>query len=67
MNWLVSSRLYNLSYEWQKQKVWGNKMANHAMRVRDHVGMRVGILGYGSIGRHSQFFPISTTLLNKPN
>lgn len=59
MNWLVSSKLYHKTYEWQKQKVWGNMMAN-AMQIRDHVGKRVGILGYGSIGRHSRSPQIPT-------
>ncbi|KAK2758760.1 hypothetical protein FQN54_003451 [Arachnomyces sp. PD_36] len=52
MNWLVSSKLYNMTYEWQKEKLWGDKMGNHAKKARDHAGKRVGILGYGSIGRH---------------
>ncbi|KAK2745874.1 hypothetical protein FQN57_003487 [Myotisia sp. PD_48] len=50
MNWLVSSRLYDMTSEWQRAKVWtSNKGLIHMMQ--DHVKKRVGILGYGSIGR----------------
>ena len=55
MNWLVAARSYNITYEWQKGKKWGGMMGLNELPVRDHVGMKVGILGYGSIGRHSTY------------
>jgi phosphoglycerate dehydrogenase-like enzyme len=46
---LSNSHKYSMLLEWQAQKKWQD-MAAVAGR-RDAVGMRVGILGYGSIGR----------------
>ncbi|KAJ5085221.1 D-isomer specific 2-hydroxyacid dehydrogenase NAD-binding [Penicillium argentinense] len=50
MNWLVSSRNYDRQYEGQKARAWPDKtpymVGNH-----DQAGKKVGILGYGSIGR----------------
>lgn len=49
---LAQSHKYNDLYELQKRKRWGegNDSLFH-YRVRDLVGQRLGILGYGSIGR----------------
>ncbi|EEH46925.1 uncharacterized protein PADG_03023 [Paracoccidioides brasiliensis Pb18] len=50
MNWLVSSRLYDETSEWQRKHTWHlNQTLMH--KLEDNVGKRVGILGYGSIGR----------------
>ncbi|RAL07265.1 D-isomer specific 2-hydroxyacid dehydrogenase family protein [Aspergillus homomorphus CBS 101889] len=50
MNWLVASRRYVSIYKSQEQHVWAK---NHEWMtgVHDQVGRKVGILGYGSIGR----------------
>ncbi|KAL1965768.1 hypothetical protein VTN77DRAFT_5089 [Rasamsonia byssochlamydoides] len=50
MNWLVASKQYNELYEAQKKHEW-KKWSSFRTSVEDHVGKRVGILGYGSIGR----------------
>lgn len=49
MTALVQSHSYNRLYEAQKEKRW-DKHRNET-KVKDMVGQRVGILGYGSIGR----------------
>ncbi|KGO70893.1 D-isomer specific 2-hydroxyacid dehydrogenase, NAD-binding [Penicillium expansum] len=49
MNWLVSSRRYVKGYEAQKAHSW-DKSA-YTPSLHDQVGKKVGILGYGSIGR----------------
>ncbi|KAF2217775.1 hypothetical protein CERZMDRAFT_30813 [Cercospora zeae-maydis SCOH1-5] len=49
MTGLVHSHSYNQLYELQKRHEWGSKGAQYP--VRDWVGRRIGILGYGSIGR----------------
>lgn len=52
MTALVQSHHYNKLYELQKQKRWGkNDIDGDYHRVRDLVGQRLGVLGYGSIGR----------------
>lgn len=54
MNWLVASRNYVPTYEAQKAHKWLEKTAS--MRsIHDQVGKKVGILGYGSIGRQSTY------------
>jgi phosphoglycerate dehydrogenase-like enzyme len=45
---LVHSHSYTKLYDNQKKKIWDQKVGNS---VSDRVGKRVGILGYGSIGR----------------
>ncbi|EMD94500.1 hypothetical protein COCC4DRAFT_148497 [Bipolaris maydis ATCC 48331] len=45
---LVHSHSFTKLYENQKKKVWNQSVG---MNVSDRVGKRVGILGYGSIGR----------------
>lgn len=39
--------------EWQKEHKWGSH--RDIGWVRDSVGQRLGVLGYGSIGRQSEF------------
>ncbi|KAJ6111780.1 hypothetical protein N7523_007841 [Penicillium sp. IBT 18751x] len=51
MNWLVASRQYIHTYEAQKEKRWDIKKDVFSTNIHDQVGKRVGILGYGSIGR----------------
>lgn len=38
--------------EWQKQRKWGDYKELGALR--DGVGQRLGVLGYGAIGRQSR-------------
>ncbi|CAI7664943.1 unnamed protein product [Penicillium viridicatum] len=49
MNWLVSSRKYVKGYEAQKSHSWDRSA--YGPGLHDQVGKKVGILGYGSIGR----------------
>ncbi|KAF1989661.1 2-hydroxyacid dehydrogenase [Aulographum hederae CBS 113979] len=52
MTALVHSHKYNQLYELQKQNRWGKlSMDTDYHKVRDMVGQRLGVLGYGSIGR----------------
>lgn len=41
--------------EWQKEHKWGSH--KDIKWVKDSVGQRLGVLGYGSIGRQSECFP----------
>ena len=50
MTALVHSHKYNLLHDLQKEHKWG-KNAGNWNEVRDRVGLRLGVLGYGSIGR----------------
>ena len=62
MTSLVASHRYNLLHQWQMNQTWDGddpkggsgkgkgKAVFHS--VTDQVGQRLGILGYGSIGRH---------------
>lgn len=52
MQILANSHKEKLMLEWQRQRRWGK----HAEvgTVRDAVGMRLGVLGYGAIGRQSE-------------
>jgi phosphoglycerate dehydrogenase-like enzyme len=50
LNWLVSSKRYNALYEAQQRHEWIFKEYMQ-FGLTDHVGKRVAILGYGSIGR----------------
>lgn len=49
MTGLVASHKYHQLYESQKKRVWDKGSENY--KVRDQVGRRIGVLGYGSIGR----------------
>ncbi|KAL1961008.1 hypothetical protein VTO42DRAFT_4896 [Malbranchea cinnamomea] len=53
MNWLIASRRYDDTAQWQREHRWRGGVAPDQLmrRMFDHVGKRVGILGYGSIGR----------------
>lgn len=52
MTALVHSHKYKQLYELQKERKWGKKgQDDDYHQVRDMVGQRIGILGYGSIGR----------------
>ncbi|EGP88155.1 uncharacterized protein MYCGRDRAFT_41081 [Zymoseptoria tritici IPO323] len=50
MTGLVASHGYRELYELQKRRVWGDRNGEYR-KVSDRVGKRVGVLGYGSIGR----------------
>ncbi|KAI4241757.1 MAG: hypothetical protein L6R40_004434 [Gallowayella cf. fulva] len=54
MTMLVSSHHYSLLHQWQKSHTWGkpDKRAQSLLRnLHDKAGQRLGVLGYGSIGR----------------
>ncbi|KAL8721997.1 MAG: hypothetical protein Q9225_001433 [Loekoesia sp. 1 TL-2023] len=53
MTMMTSSHYYSLLHRWQKKHEWGNDKAEVRLlrSVHDKVGQRLGILGYGSIGR----------------
>lgn len=52
MTYLVHSHKYKQLYELQKEKKWGKTSSTSDYHsVRDAVGLRLGVLGYGSIGR----------------
>lgn len=46
---LANSHRQKLLLEWQREHKWGTHAAMGALK--DSVGMRLGVLGYGSIGR----------------
>ncbi|PYI29194.1 hypothetical protein BP00DRAFT_427777 [Aspergillus indologenus CBS 114.80] len=50
MNWLVASRRFVHIHKSQERHHWG-KYGEWMSGVHDQVGRKVGILGYGSIGR----------------
>jgi hypothetical protein len=56
MTHLIHSHNYLTLYEAQKKKEW---VQSKGMNVQDRVGRRVGILGYGSIGRQGNCNHIS--------
>jgi len=53
---LIHTHNYLELYEAQKQKSWQQSMG---MDVQDRVGRRVGVLGYGSIGRQGSYRTLS--------
>lgn len=48
---LSDSHLQRTMYKWQAEKRWVRAAGVGSYDFRDSVGRRVGILGYGSIGR----------------
>ncbi|MCJ1242849.1 hypothetical protein MMC30_000044 [Trapelia coarctata] len=50
---LVSSHSYHSLHEWQKAHTWGTPGSQHSRlcSIRDNASQRLGVLGYGSIGR----------------
>ena len=56
MQILSNSHKEKLLLQWQKDHEWG-KHADIGL-TRDSVGQRLGVLGYGSIGRQSQIPPL---------
>jgi phosphoglycerate dehydrogenase-like enzyme len=50
MTVLAQSHRFEVLKSWQRHSRWG-KFDDHFERTRDLVGQRMGILGYGSIGR----------------
>ena len=52
MTALVHSHRYNLLHDLQKEQRWDRQDA--LTQVRDMVGQRIGILGYGGIGRQGE-------------
>ena len=57
---LVHSHSYTTLYDNQKKKIWDQKVG---MNVSDRVGKRVGVLGYGSIGRQGMSIKLFLSLL----
>ena len=54
MTALVHSHQYHTLYDLQKSHEWGQKGQQGRLRtIRDNVGQRFGVLGYGSIGRQA--------------
>ncbi|KAI9668804.1 MAG: hypothetical protein M1831_000873 [Alyxoria varia] len=53
MTALVQSKMYNTLYEKSKEHHWNisSRLRHDLLQTRDKVGQRVGILGYGSVGR----------------
>ncbi|TAQ90529.1 hypothetical protein B7494_g1144 [Chlorociboria aeruginascens] len=50
MQILAHAHREKLLLQWQKERKWGNREFGF---IRDLVGQRLGVLGYGSIGRQS--------------
>jgi phosphoglycerate dehydrogenase-like enzyme len=48
---LAHSQRIQLLLEWQKEHLWGKHLELQSRR--DFVGQRIGVLGYGAIGRQS--------------
>jgi phosphoglycerate dehydrogenase-like enzyme len=49
---LAHSHHYSLLHSWQVDHTWGRGSDHNALRsLRDKAGQRLGVLGYGSIGR----------------
>ncbi|KAF1812144.1 2-hydroxyacid dehydrogenase [Eremomyces bilateralis CBS 781.70] len=51
MTLLAHNHLLPRMYEFQKKHLWERERTMEFHRVRDLVGQRIGVLGYGSIGR----------------
>ncbi|KZF21618.1 D-isomer specific 2-hydroxyacid dehydrogenase [Xylona heveae TC161] len=50
MSYLTFCRKYNTSYAWQQKHEW-HSFGDRLSGVYDNQGKRVGVLGYGSVGR----------------
>lgn len=49
---LAHSHKYSLLHTWQQKHEWGNAVTHPGLsQLRDKAGQRLGVLGYGSIGR----------------
>ena len=48
---LSDNHLQRTMYKWQSERRWVRAAGDSTAGLRDGVGRRVGILGYGSIGR----------------
>jgi phosphoglycerate dehydrogenase-like enzyme len=60
--WVISQILNHvhharLTLEWQKKHVWGSYKELGV--VKDLVGQRLGVYGYGAIGRQSKSFSLN--------
>jgi phosphoglycerate dehydrogenase-like enzyme len=68
LSWLVASRKFSQTYEDQKKHVWGSH-DQYVPGIQDHVGKKIGILGYGSIGRQSTFpfIPSQAGVIRSPS
>lgn len=56
MTQLVQTHKYNVLHDLQKKHQWGVQEDTHKgtfFKVKDNVGQRLGVLGYGSIGRQA--------------
>ena len=53
MNLLIASHKQSILHDWQSRRTWNDSPTAKARlaTVSDNVGKRIGILGYGSIGR----------------
>ncbi len=61
MSILVEGHRLRLVEGLQRERKWGDLIGTEQGSMRDCVGKRCGILGYGSIGRQSRFlFPFSS-------
>ena len=56
MQILSNSHKEKLLVEWQKKHMWGTHEA--VGTVKDGVGQRLGVLGYGAIGRQSKYLTL---------
>jgi phosphoglycerate dehydrogenase-like enzyme len=54
---LADSHLQRTMYQWQSERRWPRAAGDSTLGFRDSVGRRVGILGYGSIGRQCKSPP----------
>ena len=52
MTMLCSSHRFSMLHDWQREHNWGKSSNSKLLRsLRDKSGQRLGVLGYGSIGR----------------
>jgi phosphoglycerate dehydrogenase-like enzyme len=53
MTLLVQGHRYNAMYDAQKEHKWTREVAQG---TRDLIGQRIGVLGYGAIGRQGKWY-----------